>query len=134
MTRLTFSKNERLSSQKEIDQLFKEGKSITNPPLKLIWFKKESMDQSIPCVQVMFGVPKKNFPRAVDRNRMKRLMRESYRLSKNELFEKMSSDTGYNVALLFTGKEITDFDTIQLALKNALERWLKKITSTTPTS
>lgn len=132
--KFTFSKNERLSSQKEIDQLFKEGKSLNSPPLKLIWFKKESMDQPMPCVQVMFGVPKKSFPRAVDRNRMKRLMRESYRLGKNELFEKIGPGTGYNMALLFTGKELTDYTTIQLALKNALERWLKKITSTTPTS
>src|SRR5690242_16493418 len=103
MMRFTFSKNERLSSQKEIDQLFKEGKSLNSPPLKLIWFKKEIPDSSIPYVQVMFGVPKKNFSRAVDRNRIKRLMRESYRLSKNELFEKIGSDAGYNVALLFTG-------------------------------
>lgn len=133
MMRFTFSKNERLSSQKEIDQLFKEGKSLNSPPLKLIWFKKELPDQSLPAVRVMFGVPKKNFPRAVDRNRMKRLMRESYRLSKNELFEKIDPGTAYNMAVLFTGKELTDYATIQSALKNALDRWLKKITSTPTT-
>lgn len=131
MPRLTFSKNERLSSLKEIDQLFKEGHSVTSLPVRLIWQVRPKGDLSSPPIRVMFAVPKKKFSKAVDRNRIKRLMRECYRLEKNQLFEKVSADQGYNLALMFTGNELPDYSTIQKALAKALERWLKKITSST---
>lgn len=132
MPRLTFSKNERLNSLKEIDQLFKEGKSVTSAPLRLIWMESNTRDISSPAIRVMFAAPKKKFSKAVDRNRIKRLMRECYRLEKNQLFEKISSDQGFNIALVFTGNELPDYNTIQKALANALERWIKKITTVTP--
>jgi len=134
MPRLTFSKNERLSSLKEIDQLFKEGKSVTSSPIRLIWMEVGPRDLPAPAIRVMFAAPKKKFSHAVDRNRIKRLMRESYRLEKNQLFEKVMGDQVYNMALMFTGNELPDFHTIQKAIAHALERWLKKINPDTPSS
>ena len=134
MPRLTFSKHERLNSLKEIDHLFKEGKSVTQAPVRLIWMEANASEISLPATRVMFAVPKKKFPRAVDRNRVRRLLRESYRLEKNRLFEKIGSDKTYNLAIVFTGTEIPDYVTIQKVLIQALERWLKKITPATPTT
>jgi len=134
MPRLTFSKNERLNSLKEIDLLFKEGKSVTTSPIRLIWIETGSREGEAPAVRVMFAVPKKRFSKAVDRNRVRRLLRESYRLEKNRLFEKIGSGIAYNLAIVFTGNEIPDYSTIQKALIQALERWLKKITPATPTT
>jgi ribonuclease P protein component len=134
MPGLTFSKHERLNSLKEIDQLFKEGKSVTQSPVRLIWIEANTSEMSMPAVRVMFAVPKRKFPRAVDRNRIRRLLRESYRLEKNRLFEKIGSDIAYNLAIVFTGSEIPDYITIQKVLIQALERWLKKITPATPTT
>jgi len=90
--------------------------------------------ESPPPVRVMFAVPKKKFSKAVDRNRVRRLLREAYRLEKNRLFEKIGSAIAYNLAIVFTGTEIPDYDTIQKALIQSLERWLKKITPATPTT
>jgi ribonuclease P protein component len=132
MPRLTFSKNERLSSLKEIDHLFKEGKSVTSAPIRLIWLESDAREITTPPIRVMFAAPKKKFAKAVDRNRIKRLMRESYRLEKNQLFEKIGAHQAYAMALMFTGNELPDFSTIQKALAHTLERWLKKITPTTP--
>jgi len=132
MPRLTFSKNERLNSLKEIDLLFKEGKSVTTSPIRLIWIETGPREGDSPAVRVMFAVPKKRFSKAVDRNRVRRLLRESYRLEKNRLFEKIGSGMAYNLAIVFTGNEIPDYGTIQKALIQALERWLKKITPATP--
>ena len=134
MSRFTFSKNERLSSLKDIDHLFKEGKSVTSSPIRLIWMEVGPRDLSTPVIRVMFAAPKKKFPRAVDRNRIKRLMRESYRLEKNRIFENVMSDQVYNMVLMFTGNELPDFPTIQKALHHALERWLKKITPDIPST
>jgi len=134
MPRLTFSKNERLNSLKEIDQLFKEGKSVTTSPIRLIWMEVNTREIDSPAVRVMFAVPKKKFSKAVDRNRVRRLLRESYRVEKNRLFEKIGSDLVYNLAIVFTGTEIPDYDTIQKAMIQSLERWLKKITPATPTT
>jgi ribonuclease P protein component len=79
----------------------------------------------------MFSVPKRKFPKAVDRNRIRRLMRENYRLLKPGLVEKISTDTAYHLAILYTGYEIPDYVAIQKGMSGALDRWLKKIAAET---
>ena len=124
MARFTLSKQERLSSLKEIEILFKEGHSLTKYPFRLVWRLGSSVDD-VP-VKVMFSVSKKKFPRAVDRNRIKRLMREAYRHLKPDLFTEFSTDRTFHIGLIFTGTEIPDLLTIQKRLTLALEQFTLK--------
>ena len=76
----TFSKIERLKSKKEIDILFSDGKSISKYPIRLV-YKKTDFNEKIK-IRAGVSVSKRNFKKAVDRNFIKRLMRESYRKNK----------------------------------------------------
>ncbi|MFM8433280.1 MAG: ribonuclease P protein component [Bacteroidota bacterium] len=106
--RLTFRKPERLVSIPVFEHLVKEGRSINRPPLRLL-YASENLHTDYPA-QIAFSVPKRIFSKAVDRNRIKRLMREAYRQNKGVIYPLMES-TGKKWALLliFTGKSIPDF-------------------------
>ncbi|MGB4845545.1 MAG: ribonuclease P protein component [Ferruginibacter sp.] len=80
--RYRFKKEEKLKSRKTIEQLFKEGKSFSNFPFRILWMLN---DKATAPLQSGFAVSSKHFKKAVDRNRIKRLMREAYRLQKNDL-------------------------------------------------
>ncbi len=120
--RFTFKKEERLCSKKVIDKLFSEGKAFLSFPLKIIY-----LDTKLPVdnnIQIGFTVSKKNFKKAVHRNLLKRRMREAYRLNKHLLTEKVTENQ-MAIFVIFIGKEITDFKTIEQALKKALVRCVK---------
>ena len=125
MVRFTLSREERLSSLKEISALFEEGKSLTQYPLRLIW-RKTGLQEAIPA-KILFSVSKKKFPRAVDRNRIKRLMRESYRLLKPGFFEKLPNQSTFHLGLIYTGQEISELTTIQKSLAKSLDKLITQI-------
>jgi len=83
MGKLTFQKEERLSKEKLIQELFDKGSSFYLYPFKV--FFMPNPDQHHPCHQVMFSIAKRNFRHAVDRNLIKRRIREGYRLNKSML-------------------------------------------------
>lgn len=80
-----FTKQERLCSKKQIDLLFLKGNTAAAHPLKLIFIETE-LAYVKPC-QAMFVVPKRSFKKAHDRNKLKRRMREAYRLNKESFYE-----------------------------------------------
>lgn len=125
MARFTLSKLERLSSLKEIEILFTEGKSLVKYPIRLVW--REVSEPRLSQVQVMFSVSKKKFSKAVDRNRVKRLMRESYRLLKPDFYQTMPAGRSFHLGLVYTGSEILEFQVIQKSLSKALERLITQI-------
>jgi ribonuclease P protein component len=104
----TFPKKEKLKSKKLIKQLFVDGKSISQYPVKLIYLKSANQKAS---VQAGVAVPKKNFKSAVKRNHIKRLLRESYRLNKG-LVDNNTKDT-FAFLFLYIGKETLPFDVVQ---------------------
>jgi ribonuclease P protein component len=83
MGKLTFRKEEKLKKEKSIQELFEKGSSFYLFPFKVYYMPNR--DGQYPVHQVLVSVSKKNFKRAVDRNLIKRRMRESYRLQKHHL-------------------------------------------------
>jgi ribonuclease P protein component len=86
----TFQKGEKLKSRKTIGKLFTEGKSFISYPIRFVWVKMESPLSEFP-IQMALTVPKRSFPKAVNRNRLRRRIRESYRLNKYSIYTKLSS-------------------------------------------
>ena len=108
----TLGKNERLKSRKQIEELFDKGKTFVVSPFRIYYLLKEGFEQQIALLGLQFGVgvSGKNFKRAVDRNRIKRLVREAYRLQKNSLNEKTKAKK-YSLPIFFTytKKELPEF-------------------------
>jgi ribonuclease P protein component len=91
MVSYTFKKAERLCSKILIDNLFAKGnRVVTQFPFRVLWQFNTLADAEYPAM-VMISVSKRNFPKAVDRNRIKRQLRELYRLNKHTLYEALSS-------------------------------------------
>jgi len=131
----TLGKDERLKSRKQIDQLFAKGKSIAITPFRVYFLINEKLNAQRSMVNVQFGVgvSAKNFKKAVDRNRIKRLTREAWRLQKNELNEKIkTTQKQLNVFFIYTGKELPDFTTVKDKVAVALKKLADKIDENIP--
>lgn len=118
----TFPKKEKLKSRKLFDQLFAEGKGIKTGNVKLIYLKTKLPEEVL--FQVGVAVPKKNFKSAVKRNRIKRLLRESYRLNKHLIFN--NSEGAFAFLFLYLGKEIPDYNTIERNIQTILQKFIKE--------
>ena len=117
LAKFTFQKQERLHKEKLIKELFETGSSFYLYPFKVL--VKRNPDQSFPVHQVMISVSRKNFKKAVDRNLLKRRIRESFRLNKNLL----QVTPKYLIAYIYTAKEILTFAQIQERLIKTLNRF-----------
>lgn len=124
--RYTLGKAERLKSRKAIDLLFKEGKALSVFPVKIIY--KVTASQ-IPGLQAAFSVSKRHFKKATDRNRIKRLLREAWRLQKNEWQKTLEQNNQQAVVfILFTGNELPAYELVVEKIKAALKK-LQRITN-----
>ena len=83
----TYPKHEKLKSKTSIDFLFSEGKSVSKYPLRLV-YAPISLEEG-ERIKMGVSVSKKYFKKAVDRNYFKRVLRETYRLNKHLLLDKM---------------------------------------------
>lgn len=119
----TLKKKERLKSRKLIKKLFEEGKAIKKFPLRLIYLSVDSLSSTSP--QASFSVPKRNFKKAVDRNRIKRLLREAYRQEKNEIMD--SSSLSCVFMITYIGKTEPIFFDIQKTIREVLTLLHKRI-------
>jgi ribonuclease P protein component len=118
----TYGKKEKLKSKKLIDQLFTEGQSVSAYPLRLVYLGTEFEEDVIAKTGV--SVSKRYFKKAVDRNRIKRLLRESYRLNKPRYFNNIT--TQYAFMILYIGKEKPTFVQIETKMNSLFDKFLKK--------
>ncbi|GAB2552506.1 ribonuclease P protein component [Rufibacter soli] len=119
-----FPKEERLRSKKLIEQLFREGSSFNSYPLRFVALHVPEVSE--PPVQVLVSVSKRNFKKAVDRNRLKRQIKEAYRLSKPALSQVNTQGGTWYIGVLYIGKEKNPFNTIHKKLNSGLERLFTK--------
>lgn len=122
----TFLKKEHLCGEIRINKLFSNGKAFIVHPLRVV-YSVEQNSNDVP-VKVLVSVPKKRFKRAVKRNRLKRLMREAYRLNKSILTEKcIEKNFAVQVAFNYVSDDEMDFKAIQSKMQLALQRIADKI-------
>ncbi len=123
----TFQKRERVVSEKLIDELFNGGHShsLAAFPLRVIYMKSEHQDGQ-PPVQVLISVPKKRFHHAVDRNRVKRQIREAYRRQKSLLADKVPPTQILVIAFVWLSDQLQPSAEIDRRVKNLLERIAKR--------
>lgn len=113
----TFKKAERLSKEKTIQELFSKGSSFYLHPFKVIYIPNPNQSTAQP--QVLISVSGRNFPKAVDRNLIKRRIREAYRLQK-EIIQGGSKKGAF--AFVYTAKSALPFAEIKSKLFLVLEK------------
>lgn len=126
--RFTFTKKERLSGTIKIDTLFKEGQSFISFPLRVIYFVHEQSTESM-C-SILVSVPKKRIKKASQRNRIKRLIRELYRLNKALIDNETIGDKSLDIAFIYVKDDTSDYSTIQKAIQKALNQITVRIKKT----
>ena len=123
----TFTKEERLYEKKLLEQLFKDGKSFFIFPFKVFVFPLKTTAKY--PAKVLISVPKRNFKRAVDRNRIKRLVREAYRHNKYILWppgKKAGCIYPLLIGLIYTAKVHLDYEEVERKIILILQQLLEK--------
>lgn len=119
--RFTFRKEERLYSKKIIAELMSRGKSFSNNPLRIVWTETE-LAGKFPA-QVLFSVPQKKIKTSVQRNRLKRRMREAYRKNKQILYEPLKeSGIAIAFAIIYTSPKESEYGDIERKIILSLHR------------
>ena len=117
----SYNKTEKLKSRKMLNLLFEEGKSFSVFPVKIFYLPMQKEGKQM--IKVGVGVSARNFKKAVDRNRIKRLLRECYRLNKLLLqFTKTNNQQPMAVFFLYIGKELPEYGILNEKMKTALNK------------
>lgn len=124
--RKTFTKTERLYEKKLIQKLFKEGGSFYHHPFKVVYLSEKN--ENSPRAKVLVSVSKRNFKKAVDRNRIKRLMREAYRINKHVLATENATPKNESllIGLIYTGKKLPVFKEVEEKIILILQQLVTK--------
>ena len=117
----TYNKNDKLKSQKSIAQLFIDGKSVSAYPLRLVYLKHND------TLKVGVSVSKRNFKRAVDRIKIKRLLREAYRLNKPNILQQEPQH--FAIMILYIGKDMPDYNLIDTKVKHVLTKFTQAVSN-----
>lgn len=125
MQDLKFGKEARLKSKKRIEKLFKNGQSFGMYPLRAVWDPVEQNPENCP-IQIGVSVAKKKFPHAVDRNRLRRQVREAFRIHQGLI------GTGRRpvvLMVLYTATEALPFSVIEAAMVRLLKKMSKMLST-----
>lgn len=125
----TFSKAERLNSKKIIDKLFEKGSEKTSSvflyPFRVVYLPQNNDENNL--VSIIISVSKRSFKKAVDRNTLKRRIKEAYRLNKNLIYSSKPSILPAHIAFIYVGKEILPYIVIEAKMKEVLKMILAEL-------
>jgi len=117
----TLGKTERLKSRKKIEALFSSGQRITSVPF-LVYYRVHN-DSELSKLQAGFNASKKNFKKAVDRNRAKRILREVYRLQNTALKNRVKTGKkSLDIFIIYTGKELPVYTEVSVKFEPVLQK------------
>ena len=119
--RLTFLKNERNLSKKSINNIYKSGKHLHSQSFKLLWV--DSISSAIK-IQLLISVPKKNIKKAVDRNYVKRLIKEIYKQHKPFIYNLILNPI--EIILIYNKTTLPEFNKLKIELLTLFEMLYKK--------
>jgi len=121
MSFFSFRKDEILRKKKLIDRLFAEGTTFFIYPFKIFWLAAP-LDSPVPA-QILIGVSKRAFRHSVDRNRIKRQIREIYRLNKHHLYQNLEIKQRKGViAIIYTANATLSTEEMEIKIKAVLKR------------
>jgi ribonuclease P protein component len=125
MRKYTLDRAERLKSSKVIGAMFGQGQSFGQYPLRLIYLPMAERRSDYP-VQFTVSVPKKKFPKAVDRNRLRRQVREAWRRHKHRLYQAVGKDAPqFAFLVLYVAKEPLPYSEIEAAMQQMIRRFIR---------
>lgn len=116
-----FPKNEKLCGEIRIGKLYKDGKAFLAFPMRVVYVFSD--EKTVSPLKLVISVPKKKFKRAVDRNRIKRLMREAFRLQKNDLVTSLEKSGLYlHTGISIITEKIPDYSEISSKMGIILQK------------
>lgn len=118
----TFKQEEKIKSSLKIKEVLDGGTSFKKYPILAFLLPIDFQTESLYPVQVAFTVSKKKFKRAVDRNKIKRYMRETYRTQKKEFYKNLPHEQQFRIVFVYIGKQIESFQFIEKRMKLILEK------------
>lgn len=119
--RYTLGKKERLYKKNHFDELLSSGNSFVSYPLRGVFFLSEREEGDVPA-QMAVSVSKKRFKRAVRRNRIKRLVRESYRLNKHQLYTIIPEGKTINILFIYLQDTIGEYSEFEKAIIGGIKK------------
>ncbi|MFZ6025356.1 MAG: ribonuclease P protein component [Bacteroidota bacterium] len=130
MKPFSYNKKEKLKSRTQLEAIFASGKSFSVFPVK-VFFLETGASQS-EKVKAGVGVSARHFKKAVQRNRIKRLLREAYRLEKQDLYKQLAAQQKQlTVFFLYIDKEMPAFEVVRKKMKDCLAKLQTKLNSAT---
>lgn len=121
----SYNKKEKLKAKKQLDNVFENGKGFTVFPLKILYVLNAEQDN---IIKTGVGVSSKNFKKAVQRNRIKRLLREAYRTEKQPLHLYLNNNKKQlAIFLLFIDKVMPQYNLLKAAMNVCIKRLINEL-------